>query len=405
MSSADPKRDFTTVKTILETIKELDQLNDIDMILDKILLESRHLANADAGSIFLCKDRELIFNQVQNDTLFGEDGNRAAQYSKLRVPINSDSFVGYAAESGTILAIDDAYQLPDNLPCTFNGSFDREFNYRTTSILSIPLYGFNQGIVGVMQLINAQDERGVHIPFSEESQNSLQLFSSHAAMAIDRGVMNREIILRMVRMTRLHDPKETGSHVQRVGAYSAELYREWGRRHHVPPKELKSTFDMIRLAAMLHDVGKVGIADTILKKPGKLDHDEYTTMQNHTILGARLFADTTSPLDQLSKEIALHHHEHWDGKGYPGHVDLQSGVQLSILKGTDIPLTSRITALADVYDALSSQRSYKEAWPEDMVFAEIQKCSGSQFDPELVEIFFAIKDVLRAIGRKYANKE
>jgi hypothetical protein len=317
MSPADPKRDFTTVKTILETIKELDQLNDIDMILDKILLDSRRLANTDAGSIFLCKDRELIFNQVQNDTLFGEDGNRAAQYSELRVPINSDSFVGYAAESGTLLAIDDAYQLPDNLPCTFNGSFDREFNYRTTSILSIPLSGFNQEIVGVMQLINATDENGNTIAFSEESQTSLQLFSSHAAMAIDRGIMNREIILRMVRMSKLHDPKETGAHVQRVGAYSAELYREWAKRHQIPPRELKSTFDMIRLAAMLHDVGKVGIADTILKKPGKLNDDEYSTMKEHTLLGARLFADTTSSLDQLSKEIALHHHEHWDGKWYP----------------------------------------------------------------------------------------
>jgi response regulator RpfG family c-di-GMP phosphodiesterase len=161
---------------------------------------------------------------------------------------------------------------------------------------------------------------------------------------------------------------------------------------------------MIRLAAMLHDVGKVGIADTILKKPGKLNDDEYSTMKEHTLLGARLFADTTSSLDQLSKEIALHHHEHWDGKGYPGKIELNDGVHLSTLQGADIPLASRITALADVYDALSSSRSYKEAWTEDQVFNEIQKCSGSQFDPELVDIFFSIKIVLRAIGLKYTNK-
>lgn len=403
MSPVDPKQDSTVIRTILSTIKELDQLNDIDMILDRILLASRHLANADAGSIFLRQGNELVFNQVQNDTLFGADGNRAAQYSQLRIPINSNSIVGYVAESNSHLAIDNAYNLPKELPCTFNSSFDIEFNYQTVSIFAMPLHGFNQEIVGVMQLINATDEDGQKTPFSEESKTYLQLFSSHAAMAIDRGVMNREIVLRMVRMSRLHDPKETGVHVQRVGAYSAELYREWAKRHNVPPEEFKSMFDMIRLAAMLHDVGKVGIADTILKKPGKLTSQEYRTMKRHTLLGARLFESTTSELDALSKEIALHHHERWDGKGYPGEVDLFSGDRIGGLSGTDIPLASRITALADVYDALSSSRSYKEAWTEDLVFKEIEKCSSSQFDPELVEIFFSIKNVLRAIGDKYTN--
>lgn len=404
MSPLYPTQDSTTVRTILETIRELDQLNDIDMILDRILLEARRLANADAGSIFLRQGEELIFNQVQNDTLFGADGNRAAQYSQLRIPINSNSIVGYVAESREILAIDNAYKLPKELPCTFNSSFDIEFNYQTVSILAIPLHGFNQEIVGVMQLINSMDADGQNIPFSEERRTYLQLFSSHAAMAIDRGVMNREIVLRMVRMSKLHDPKETGAHVQRVGAYSAELYREYAKRHNVSSKEFKSTFDMIRLASMLHDVGKVGIADTILKKPGKLTETEYATMKSHTLLGARLFESTTSEVDNLSKEIALHHHERWDGEGYPGEVDLFSGNRIGSISGTDIPLASRITALADVYDALSSSRSYKEAWTEELVFKEIEKCSGSQFDPELVDIFFSIKDVLRAIGEKYGNE-
>ncbi len=403
MSSHNSKQDYEITRTILNTIKDLDQLNDIDMILDRILLEARNLSGADAGSIFLCQDNELVFNQVQNDTLFGTDGNRAAQYSQLRIPIDSSSIVGYVAESGNLLAIDDVYRLPEELPCTFNSSFDTEFNYQTVSILAIPLTGFNQEIVGVMQLINATDKACNKIPFSKESQTYLQLFSSHAAMAIDRGIMNREIVLRMVRMSRLHDPKETGAHVQRVGAYSAELYREWAKRNNVKPKEFKPMFDLIRLASMLHDVGKVGIADTILKKPGKLSTNEYGIMKNHTLLGARLFANTTSEIDKLSKEIALHHHERWDGNGYPGEVDLLSGKRINGMSGINIPLTSRITALADVYDALSSARSYKEAWTEELVFSEIEKCSGSQFDPELVDIFFSIKDVLRAIGQKYKN--
>ncbi len=403
MSPLEPIQDPLAIRTILDTIHRLDQLNDIDMILDRILLDARRLANADAGSIFLCKDNELIFNQVQNDTLFGEDGSRVAQYSQLRIPINSESIVGHVTQSRTLLAIDDAYDLPPELPCIFNSSFDKQYNYRTVSILTIPLHGFNQKVVGVMQLINATDEHNKKIPFSAEKQTYLQLFSSHAAMAINRGIMNREIVLRMVRMTKLHDPKETGAHVQRVGAYSAEIYREWAKRNNVPLEKRKAMFDMIRLAAMLHDVGKVGIADTILKKPGKLNKEEYSTVKDHTVLGAQLFANTTSTIDKLSAEIAMHHHERWDGKGYPGKIDLKSGKQTDQVQGSDIPLPSRITALADVYDALSSTRSYKEAWTEDLVFAEIQKCSGSQFDPELVDIFFSIKDVLRAIRRKYTN--
>jgi response regulator RpfG family c-di-GMP phosphodiesterase len=401
MSLEDSNQDSTVIRTILETIKELDQLNDIDMILDKILFEARRLSRADAGSIFLRKNQELLFNQVQNDTLFGEDGNRAAQYSQLRIPINSKSIVGYVAQTRSLLSIDDVYKLPAELPCSFNSSFDKEFNYRTVSILAIPLYGFNQEIVGVMQLINATDQHNRKIPFSEESQAYLQIFSSHAAMAINRGIMNREIVLRMVRMSQLHDPKETGTHVQRVGAYSAELYREWAKRHNVQPTEFKSMFDRIRLAAMLHDVGKVGIADTILKKPGKLTEEEYHIIKNHTLLGAQLFTNTTSDIDKLSEEIARHHHERWDGKGYPGRINQNNGETVP-LKGNDIPLPSRITALADVYDALSSARSYKEAWTEELVFKEIKKCSGTQFDPELVDIFFSIRDVLRAIGQKYS---
>ncbi len=393
------------ILAILNTIKELDQLNDIDMILDRILYEARHLANADAGSIFLCQGNSLVFNQVQNDSLYGEEGNRAAQYTNLTVPLTNASIVGHAALSGEIIAIDDAYNLPSHLPCAFNSSFDTEFSYRTVSMLTIPLGSFNSQIVGVMQLINAQDDNKQPIPFSEKIQTYLQLFSNNAAVAIERGIMNRELILRMVKMSELHDPRETGAHVQRVGAYSAEIYRRWARRHDIDTHELKSQHDMIRLAAMLHDVGKVGIADIILKKPGRLDHSEFSTIKQHTVLGARLFANTTSQLDRMSMEIALHHHEKWDGSGYPGLVDLGSPDTLTCegdgRRGHDIPLAARITALADVYDALSSTRVYKEAWDDEDIYAEILANSGRHFDPELVDIFFEITDVLKAIRNRY----
>ncbi len=393
------------VLSILNTIKELDQLNDIDMILDRILYKARRLANADAGSIFLAQDSSLVFNQVQNDSLYGEDGNRAAQYTNLTVPCTNASIVGHAALTGEIIAIDDAYNLPSHLPCAFNSSFDEEFSYHTVSILAIPLHSFNNQITGVMQLINALDENNNPIPFSEKIQTYLQLFSNNAAVAIERGVMNRELILRMVKMSELHDPKETGAHVQRVGAYSAEIFRRWATKNNIDSQELKSRHDMIRLAAMLHDVGKVGIADTILKKPGKLDSSEFTKIKQHTVLGARLFSNTTSSLDKMSMEIALHHHEKWDGSGYPGCVELVTDKSLSCsgepLKGPAIPLEARITALADVYDALSSTRVYKESWDDEDIYSEILNASGTHFDPELVDIFFEITDVLKAIRNRY----
>lgn len=399
------KQPDTVVLSILNTIKELDRLNDIDMILDRILYEARALANADAGSIFLAQGNDLIFNQVQNDSLYGEEGNRAAQYTNLTVPCTNDSIVGHAALTGEIIAIDDAYNLPAHLPCTFNSTFDQEFSYRTVSILAIPLHSFNNQIVGVMQLINAQDEQQRPIPFSKQIQTYLQLFANNAAVAIERGIMNREIILRMVRMSELHDPKETGAHVQRVGAYSAEMYRRWAKKNNIDSRELKSRHDMIRLAAMLHDVGKVGIADVILKKPGRLDSVEFSTIKQHTVLGARLFANPTSSLDRMSMEIALHHHEKWDGSGYPGAVNLAEDTAITCrgarLSGTAIPLEARITALADVYDALASTRVYKMAWDDEDIYAEILAGSGKHFDPDLVDIFFDITDVLKAIRQHY----
>jgi len=154
---------------------------------------------------------------------------------------------------------------------------------------------------------------------------------------------------------------------------------------------------------MLHDVGKIGIPDAILKKPGRLDPDEYARMQMHTLIGARLFEHTHADFDELARTVALHHHERWDGGGYPGELDPDQALTAPDepirqgLSGSDIPIEARIVGLADVYDALCSVRSYKEAWPEERVLEEIRKLSGTHFDPELVDIFFEELDRIRAV--------
>jgi response regulator RpfG family c-di-GMP phosphodiesterase len=220
-------------------------------------------------------------------------------------------------------------------------------------------------------------------------------------------MMNRELILRMVKTAELRDPEETGAHVQRVGAYSAEIYRTWATAKGLDPKTIRTGVDTIRLAAMLHDVGKVGVPDAIIKKPGRLTDEERAVMQWHTVFGARLFLNTSSELDRMSREIALNHHEKWAGGGYPGRIPDLMASQVSMgtpKQGEEIPIAARIVSLADVFDALTSRRSYKEPWPDDKVLAMIQEESGRQFDPDVVAAFLSIFEVIKAIRAKYREE-
>ncbi len=320
--------------------------------------------------------------------------------------INSKSIAGYVASTGESVIIDDAYQIPAHLPFTFNRSFDDASAYRTKSILAVPLKTSRDKIVGVLQIINAMDHNREVIPFEERDKLILGYFANNAAVAIERALMTREVILRMVKMCELRDPHETGPHANRVASYSAEIYQKWAMNKGLPSNEIKKTKDLLRIAAMLHDLGKVAISDVILKKPGKLDGEEFVVMQYHTIYGARFFENPTSDLDLISSEIALNHHERWDGKGYPGKIDniFAEEVRMGAGKeGEGIPIYGRIVALADVYDALISKRVYKDPYPEESVLAYIREQAGKQFDPEVVEAFLAIYDVIVAIREKYSE--
>ncbi|MBC2717570.1 MAG: HD domain-containing protein [Desulfobacteraceae bacterium] len=392
------------IASIMKRIEEFNYLQDIDAILDKILDEARHLSNADAGSIFIVEDDHLRFGYVHNDTLFKKDEANEEIYVDFSVPIDDQSIVGYVALTGNTLVIDDAYNLPSGSPFMLNSEYDLKAGYKTRSILAVPLYTFHGRMVGVMQLINAKDENGQVIQFLKKIQDLIPLLANNAAVAIDRGIMNREMILRMVKMAELRDPTETGAHVQRVGAYSAEIYQRWATRHGIDKQEKNRKKDLIRLAAMLHDVGKVGIPDNILKKSDKLTDREFDTIKWHTVYGGRLFMNQTSSLDKMSMQIALNHHEKWNGKGYPGKIEdiMKADVKLGPPKRKEeIPLSARIVSLADVYDALISRRSYKDPWSDKHVLEVIEAEAGNHFDPEIVKIFFQILPVIKAIRLKY----
>lgn len=399
------------LKSLLQLGVELNQVHDLDILMERILERARHFSRADAGSIYIRQGDQLQFSYTQNQTLQSRlPPGRKLVYTTYAIPVDETSIAGYVAESGEFLNIADVYNLPPCLPCRFNREMDELADYRTTSMLTLPLKTATDGVTGVLQVINARDDAGRARPFGEDDELLMFHFAAVAAVALERAQITRSTILRLVQMSALRDPLETGAHVNRVAGYSITLYEHWAHRNGVAEEEIRVNRDVFRMAAMLHDVGKIAIPDRILKKPGKLDPEEFERMKEHTFIGARLFHPFKSVYDRAAAEVALCHHERWDGKGYPGSRDAMGagadeGGAVAPKAGDAIPVFGRIVALADVFDALSSKRAYKEAWDEADVLAYIRKERGGQFDPVLVDIFFDVLDELRRIQALYSNSE
>ena len=232
-------------------------------------------------------------------------------------------------------------------------------------------------------------------------ENDLKLFSVLAKMvstAVDRNLKTvkveeqsealdvaqeklnqaaEETILRLSRAAEFRDG-ETSDHLTRVSHYCEAI----GHQLNLGEERVEA----IKVASLLHDVGKLGIPDSIMLKPGRFTDYERSVMQQHTLFGAKILGNSQSPIISLAAEIALRHHEKWDGSGYPNG-----------LSGTDIPLAARIVAMADVFDAVSSARRYKESYSLDDSFSLIQKESGSHFDPEIVEAFLTLRPKIEQI--------
>ena len=381
------------LRLLFELDSDLNRIQDLDLLLEEVLRGARMTVNADAGSIYLVEKNQLQIRYSQNDTLQKRlpPGERLV-YSIFSIEIDNKTISGYCALTGELLNIPDAYQIPKKAPYSFNPQYDKLSRYKSQSYLALPLKTNIGNVIGVLQLINARDSDGQIRTFTADDERLASHFSTSATMALQRAQLTRTMILRMTKMAELRDPKETGPHVNRVAGYATEIYQRWASRHQVSPWEINRTSDVFRMAAMLHDVGKVGIDDAILKKPGKLEPAEYEIMKTHTLIGSSLFEDSQSEFDLMAAQVSSTHHERWDGTGYPNS-----------LAGDSIPLWGRITSVADVYDALSCHRVYKEAWPEDRVLAEIRAQSGKQFDPEIVDLFFECLPNLRQIFERYPD--
>lgn len=405
--------DAEKLRNIISLDSELNKIKDEDILLERILLEARRVVGADAGSIYAVQGDHLVINYAQNDTKQRElPPGQKLIYKVFTVPINKQTISGYAATTGEPVNISDVYDIPRSAPYGFDPSYDKMSGYRSHSMLAVPLKTNTGEILGVIQVINKKNESEKVVSFDRDDELLVMHFASNATVALQRAHMTRAILLRMIRMAELRDPKETGPHVNRVAGYSVEIYDAWASRAGIPRQEIDKTRDNLRMAAMLHDVGKVAISDTILKKPARFSEEEYNIMKQHSLHGARLFDDKQSDFDELAQVVVFNHHENWDGTGYPGHVDLVTGLPIDPLpdgsprgkKGEEIPLVGRIVSIADVYDALCSKRTYKEAWSEEDALEELRRLSGTKFDPDLIDIFFEILPSIQTISEKYARE-
>lgn len=197
--------------------------------------------------------------------------------------------------------------------------------------------------------------------------------------------IQEEVIVSLAEITE-NKSEQTGQHIKRVSEYSRIIARQLGLS--------EEAAENLRLASTMHDLGKLMIPSEILDKPGRLTDEEFAEIKKHPGFGEHLLHNVEGETMTLARQVALEHHERYDGKGYPNGE-----------KGEEIGLEGRIVAVADVYDALTSRRSYKEAWDPKAAYDEIVRCSGTQFDPRVVEAFIAAYDQIDAARRQYADEQ
>lgn len=214
----------------------------------------------------------------------------------------------------------------------------------------------------------------------ERNQYEERLEREVRARTAEIRATQEQITLRLVTASEYRD-KETGAHIRRMGEYAAILAQAMGLK--------TEAVEEIRLAAPMHDIGKIGVSDAILRKPGKLTDDEFKQIKEHTTIGGSILAGSHIVLLNLAREIALHHHEKWNGSGY-----------VLGLRGEDIPLCARIVTVCDVYDALVSDRIYRPALPEDKALAIMKEGRGVHFDPRILDIFLEQIPQFQAIRKK-----
>lgn len=390
---------------LLSVCSRLNQMRPVEQVLEDVLTESRRLVRAEAGSVYLVDQRGLRFVCCQNDSRPDlvvlpqvRGPMRLNSFKGKILPIDGPSLAAYVGRTGQPLRIADVNDMGEGMPYQFDRTYDTLTGYRTVSQLVIPLAAQGEAPIGVLQMINrrrgaigAVGGEGEVTAFGEADQQIAVALAAMASIVVRNAQLQAEVqrvhldtIFRLSHAAEFRD-SDTGAHIQRVSLYCETIARGMGM-----PTEW---CQQILFAAPMHDVGKLGIPDAVLNKPGPLTDDERQQMMRHTTIGAQILKGSVSEVLQMAERIALAHHEKWDGTGYPAGVS-----QL------EIPLEGRITAVADVYDALTSKRVYKPPMPNEKAFEIITRDRGTHFDPQVVDAFLSSRAAIEDIQEAYSGE-
>ncbi|MCE5277005.1 MAG: HD domain-containing protein [Planctomycetaceae bacterium] len=375
MESLD--QDLQALRGLLAAGAKLYVSCDRHEMMETILRQARAMTRAEGGSLLLAGAGTLRFVAVQNDVIDTREIARCLLQQEM--PISCQSVGGFVATTGRILNIPDTSRLDAGSPFHINRDFDARTGYRTQSMLAIPLQCPDGSCAGVLELINHRDDRGDVAPFPASLNAGVLALASVAAVTVSNEVLQERLrqahlntILRLSTVAEFRDD-DTGSHIRRVSAVSEIIARAMGLD--------AAGVALIKYASPMHDVGKVAIPDAILLKPDYLTTDQRQIMQRHTVIGAQILSEPQDEVLSMARDIALCHHERWDGKGYPGGLAAEA-----------IPLAARIVALADVFDAIVNRRCYKAACSLDTALEIVRGDTGRHFAPDVTAAFLASLD-------------
>ncbi len=343
------------LELIFVYLAEVSSRRNYDEVIELLASMGKALSSADRCSVWIVSDdKKTIKTKV------------AQGIAPIELPIDS-GIVGESIVNGTRYIIDDVYKDE-----RFNRYIDEKTGYKTKSMMVIPMYDYNENVIGAFQVINRQGNSGI---FDERDMERLTLATTYAAETIVSAKLTqeieetqREVVFTMGAVGESRS-KETGNHVKRVAEYSKLLAIKYG----LSEKEA----ELLKQASPMHDIGKVAIPDSILNKNGRFNEDERKIMDTHAQLGFDILQGSERKLLKAAAIVAHQHHEKYNGTGYPQG-----------LKGEDIHIYGRITAIADVFDALGSDRVYKKAWDDERIIELFKEEKGKHFDPVLIDIFF-----------------
>lgn len=369
-SKVNSKKELHKLKLLLEFGKKISSERSLDSLLILLAKEAKTILEADRCTIFILdKTKKILWSKVAHGTP-----------NIITIP-QDKGIAGECVKKRKIVNVKDAYK-----DSRFNPEVDKATGYKTRSILTAPLTNLHGEVLGVFQVLNKKRAKS----FEKEDEEILTMLAGQAGVAIENAHLYEQVrkatedtIFRLAAAAEYKD-RDTASHLIRMSKYSALIAKSLGYS--------KEYCENLELASPMHDIGKLGVPDAVLVKPGKLNESEWLEMKKHPLYGAEILKDSESELIQMSQRIALCHHEKFDGSGYPAG-----------LKGEEIPMEARIVALADVFDALTSKRVYKEKFSIEETLRIIREGAGKHFDPKVIDAFEKILPEIIEVMHKYQD--